>query len=43
VAVYIAYLTAWVDNTGQLNFRNDIYNLDEKLSKEIFGELQNPL
>ncbi|CAH0997966.1 hypothetical protein EMA8858_04101 [Emticicia aquatica] len=42
VAVYIAYFTAWVDNTGQLNFRNDIYNLDEKLSKEIFGELQNP-
>jgi L,D-transpeptidase YcbB len=38
VPVYIAYFTAWVDNTGQLNFRNDIYNLDQKLSKEIFGE-----
>jgi murein L,D-transpeptidase YcbB/YkuD len=38
IPVYIAYFTAWVDNTGQLNFRNDLYHLDEKLSKEIFGE-----
>ncbi len=38
VPVYIVYFTSWVDNTGQLNFRNDIYNLDEQLSNEIFGE-----
>ena len=38
VPVYIAYFTAWVDNTGQLNFRNDIYNLDKNLTKEIFGD-----
>ncbi len=38
VSVYIAYFTAWVDNTGQLNFRNDLYNLDDRLSKEVFGE-----
>ena len=38
VAVYIAYFTAWVDMNGQLNFRNDLYNLDKKLSKEVFGE-----
>ncbi len=38
VPVYIAYFTAWVDNTGQLNFRNDVYHLDNKLSNEIFGE-----
>ena len=38
VAVYIAYFTAWVDINGQLNFRNDLYNLDKKLSKEVFGE-----
>lgn len=37
VPVYIAYFTAWVDSTGELNFRNDLYKLDEKLSKEIFG------
>ena len=40
VPVYIAYFTAWVDNTGQLNFRNDLYNLDNKLSKEVFGDLK---
>ncbi len=38
VPVYIAYFTAWVDISGQLNFRNDIYDLDKKLAKEIFGE-----
>jgi murein L,D-transpeptidase YcbB/YkuD len=36
--VYIAYFTAWVDHKGNLNFRNDIYNLDEELAKEIFVE-----
>lgn len=38
VPIYIVYFTTWVDNEGQLNFRNDIYNLDEQLSNEIFGE-----
>ena len=38
VPVYIAYFTAWVDSNGQLNFRNDLYKLDAKLSKEIFEE-----
>ena len=37
IPVYIAYFTAWVDGNGQLNFRNDLYNLDSKLSKEVFG------
>ena len=36
--VYIAYFTAWVSNDGQLNFRNDVYNMDDKLWKEIFSE-----
>ncbi len=38
VPVYIVYFTSWVDNNGQLNFRNDIYNLDKQLASEIFGE-----
>ena len=38
IPVYIVYFTAWVNSEGELNFRNDIYNLDEKLSKEIFGK-----
>ncbi len=37
IPVYIAYFTAWVDGNGQLNFRNDLYNLDSKLSREVFG------
>ncbi|AEI47135.1 L,D-transpeptidase family protein [Runella slithyformis] len=36
--VYIVYFTAWVDQAGQLNFRNDLYGLDKTLAKEIFGE-----
>lgn len=36
--VYIAYFTSWVDSNGNLNFRNDVYNLDEELAKEIFTE-----
>ncbi len=38
IPVYIVYFTAWVDQTGQLNFRNDLYGLDKTLAKEIFGE-----
>ena len=37
VPVYILYLTAWVDQSGKLNFRKDIYGLDKKLEKEIFA------
>lgn len=38
VPIYIVYFTCWVDNTGQLNFRNDLYDLDKKLATEIFDE-----
>lgn len=38
VPVYIAYFTAWVDINGRMNFRNDLYNLDKKLAKEVFGD-----
>ncbi len=38
IPVYITYFTAWVDINGNLNFRNDIYNLDDDLAKEIFEE-----
>lgn len=38
IPVYIVYFTAWVDSAGQINFRNDLYGLDEKLAGEIFGE-----
>lgn len=35
VPVFIAYLTAWVNSDGQLNFRQDIYNRDSRLAKTI--------
>jgi len=28
MAIYIVYLTAWVDPGGTVQFRNDVYNRD---------------
>ena len=36
VPVLITYYTAWVDEQGQLNFREDIYGHDEELNKKMF-------
>jgi murein L,D-transpeptidase YcbB/YkuD len=36
VPVLIAYYTAWVDEEGQLNFREDIYGHDTQLTKKMF-------
>jgi murein L,D-transpeptidase YcbB/YkuD len=36
VPVFITYYTAWVDDAGQLNFREDIYDHDEKLAGRMF-------
>lgn len=35
VPVYITYLTCRVDNKGVLQFRDDVYELNEKLLKMI--------
>lgn len=35
VPVYIGYLTAWVDNRGRIQFRDDIYNRDVALEKML--------
>lgn len=35
VAVSITYFTAWVDNEGLLNFREDVYGKDKEMSKKI--------
>jgi murein L,D-transpeptidase YcbB/YkuD len=34
--VSITYYTAWVDETGALNFRDDVYNNDKKISQMMF-------
>ncbi len=36
VPVFITYYTAWVDENGLLNFRDDIYNHDAKLARKMF-------
>ena len=35
--VYLLYMTAWADNNGNLNFRDDIYGHDKTLAKEYFN------
>jgi murein L,D-transpeptidase YcbB/YkuD len=36
VPVVITYYTAWVDENGQLNFREDIYGHDQDLATKMF-------
>lgn len=36
VLTFIAYLTAWVDRDGKLNFRKDIYGHDKKMAEKMF-------
>lgn len=38
VPVFIAYLTAFTDRKGRLNFRKDIYRLDESLASMLLVE-----
>ncbi|WP_439883056.1 L,D-transpeptidase family protein [Pontibacter sp. MBLB2868] len=37
VQVYLVYFTSWVDDDGNLNFREDLYGHDKKLEQEFFG------
>ncbi|HRH59501.1 MAG TPA: L,D-transpeptidase family protein [Chitinophagaceae bacterium] len=36
--VYIGYFTSWVDSSGILNFRPDIYGHDKKLAEKLFSK-----
>ena len=36
VSVFITYYTAWVDENGKLNFRDDIYKHDEEIERKMF-------
>lgn len=33
--IYLVYFTSWVDHSGKLNFRKDLYNRDKKLDELI--------
>lgn len=37
IPVFIVYFTAWVENDGQLHFREDVYKRDQKLKEELIG------
>ncbi|MBB6610367.1 L,D-transpeptidase family protein [Pontibacter sp. Tf4] len=37
IQVYLVYFTSWVDEEGNVHFRDDIYGHDKKLAKEFFG------
>jgi murein L,D-transpeptidase YcbB/YkuD len=37
IPVVITYYTAWVDENGQINFRDDIYGHDARLAGKMFG------
>lgn len=37
IPVVIGYFTAWVNAKGQLCFRKDIYELDQKMKEELFA------
>ena len=37
IPVIITYYTTWVDETGKLNFREDIYGHDKKLAAKMFS------
>jgi L,D-transpeptidase YcbB len=34
--VYITYYTAWADENGKLNFRDDVYGYDQKTAERMF-------
>lgn len=36
IPVFVVYLTAWVDENGLLNFRDDVYGYDERLGEVMF-------
>ena len=36
VPVIITYFTAWVDETGKINFREDVYGHDQKIAEKLF-------
>ena len=38
VPVFITYYTAWVDENGKLNFRNDIYGHDKEIASKMFSK-----
>ncbi len=39
IPVFLGYFTAWVDEEGKINFRDDIYGHDNKLAEHLFNRV----
>jgi len=39
IPVFLGYFTAWVDEEGKINFRDDIYGHDIKLAEHLFNRV----
>jgi murein L,D-transpeptidase YcbB/YkuD len=42
VPVHLLYMTAWADESGVIQFRNDIYNRDRDLARALGRRRPNP-
>lgn len=38
IPIHIVYFTAWVNDSGEINFYNDIYIRDERLAELLFSD-----
>lgn len=38
IPVFIGYFTSWVDQQGNLNFRQDVYGHDKKMAERLFSQ-----
>ncbi|WP_413999926.1 L,D-transpeptidase family protein [Flavobacterium sp. W1B] len=38
IPIYIYYLTAWVNDSGEINFYNDLYERDDRLASILFED-----
>jgi murein L,D-transpeptidase YcbB/YkuD len=38
IPVFLVYFTAWVDQAGELHFRRDIYQHDQKMAEKLFQQ-----
>jgi murein L,D-transpeptidase YcbB/YkuD len=43
VPVHVLYWTAWVDEGGRLQFRDDLYRIDARLARALERENATPV
>ena len=43
IPIHLMYLTSWVDHTGTLHFREDVYGRDEALARALHADVQERL